>query len=184
MPREDRQSALGNVSFPEYINRQHLVSLASRFCNNYLGYLQELKDLNKYNILAPCYHHPEIQKIEFSNSSLPQSFRRLGETDRPFPVRKRMAGRSWPLRLALKDGHVPMWPGLGGRSLPCTVCKLFGQCPSSSLIRMSSCFSFCMYKTQNLIYTTALFQAAALIKLPIRSQYISRCHYHILAENL
>jgi hypothetical protein len=95
-----------------------------------------------------------------------------------------MAGRSWPLRLALKDGHVPMWPGLGGRSLPCTVCKLFGQCPSSSLIRMSSCFSFCMYKTQNLIYTTALFQSAALIKLPIRSQYISRCHYHILAENL
>ncbi|CAD6261191.1 unnamed protein product [Miscanthus lutarioriparius] len=80
----------------------------------------ELKDLNKYNILAPCYHHPEIQEIEFSNSSLPQSFRRLGETDRPFPVRKRMAGRSWPLRLALKDGHVPMWPGLGGRSLPCT----------------------------------------------------------------
>ncbi|AQK43186.1 Serine carboxypeptidase-like 20 [Zea mays] len=80
----------------------------------------ELKDLNKYNILAPCYHHPEIQEVEFSNSSLPRSFRRLGETDRPFPVRKRMSGRSWPLRLALKDGHVPMWPGLSGRSLPCT----------------------------------------------------------------
>ncbi|PAN37637.1 hypothetical protein PAHAL_7G099800 [Panicum hallii] len=80
----------------------------------------ELKDLNKYNILAPCYHHPEIQEVEFANSSLPLSFRRLGETDRSFPVRKRMAGRSWPLRLALRGGRVPMWPGLGGRSLPCT----------------------------------------------------------------
>uniref|UniRef100_K3Y7H4 Carboxypeptidase n=1 Tax=Setaria italica TaxID=4555 RepID=K3Y7H4_SETIT len=80
----------------------------------------ELKDLNKYNILEPCYHRPDIQEVEFANSSLPLSFRRLGETDRPLPVRKRMAGRSWPLRLALKDGHVPMWPGLGGRSLPCT----------------------------------------------------------------
>ncbi|KAG2571210.1 hypothetical protein PVAP13_7KG015100 [Panicum virgatum] len=80
----------------------------------------ELKDLNKYNILAPCYHHPEIQEVVFANSSLPLSFRRLGETDRPFPVRKRMAGRSWPLRLALRGGRVPMWPGLGGRSLPCT----------------------------------------------------------------
>ncbi|RLM66341.1 serine carboxypeptidase 1-like [Panicum miliaceum] len=80
----------------------------------------ELKDLNKYNILAPCYHHPEIQEVEFANSSLPLSFRRLGETNRPFPVRKRMAGRSWPLRLALRGGRVPMWPRLGGRSLPCT----------------------------------------------------------------
>ncbi|GJN11873.1 hypothetical protein PR202_ga30107 [Eleusine coracana subsp. coracana] len=79
----------------------------------------ELKDLNKYNILTPCYHHPEIQEAEFINSSLPSSFRRLGETERPFPVRKRMAGRSWPLRVALRDGHVPSWPGLGGRSLPC-----------------------------------------------------------------
>jgi hypothetical protein len=95
-----------------------------------------------------------------------------------------MAGRSWPLRLALKDGHVPMWPGLGGRSLPCTVCKLLGQCPSSSLIMMLSCFSSCIYKTQNLIYTIVLFQATALIKLPIRSQHISKCHHHILAENL
>ncbi|KAF8780672.1 hypothetical protein HU200_001275 [Digitaria exilis] len=80
----------------------------------------ELKDLNKYNILEPCYHRPDIQEALFANSSLPLSFRRLGETDRPFPVRKRMAGRSWPLRLALKYGHVPTWSGLGGRSLPCT----------------------------------------------------------------
>ncbi|KAG8083286.1 hypothetical protein GUJ93_ZPchr0015g6922 [Zizania palustris] len=37
----------------------------------------ELKDLNKYNILAPCYHHPENQELEFKNSSLPSSFRML-----------------------------------------------------------------------------------------------------------
>ncbi|RLM64747.1 serine carboxypeptidase 1-like [Panicum miliaceum] len=80
----------------------------------------ELKDLNMYNILAPCYHHPEMQEVEFINSSLPSSFTRLGETERPFPVRKRMAGRSWPLRAAVRNGHIPMWPGLGGRSLPCT----------------------------------------------------------------
>ncbi|CAN6248114.1 unnamed protein product [Urochloa humidicola] len=87
---------------------------------NPYSWSKELKDLNKYNILAPCYHHPEIQEAEFANSSLPLSFRRLGQTDRPFPVRKRMAGRSWPLRLALRGGRVPMWPSLGGRSLPCT----------------------------------------------------------------
>uniref|UniRef100_A0ACD5UAF6 Uncharacterized protein n=2 Tax=Avena sativa TaxID=4498 RepID=A0ACD5UAF6_AVESA len=80
----------------------------------------ELKDLNKYNILAPCYHHPEIQEAVFTNSSLPSSFRKLGETERPFPVRKRMSGRSWPLRLPMSKGRVPMWPQLGGRSLPCT----------------------------------------------------------------
>ncbi|XP_006652175.2 serine carboxypeptidase 1-like [Oryza brachyantha] len=80
----------------------------------------ELKDLNKYNILAPCYHHPEIQELEFKNSSLPSSFRKLGETERRFPVRKRMAGRSWPLRAAITDGRMTMWPELGGRSLPCT----------------------------------------------------------------
>lgn len=105
------------------LSRQH-----RRLMGWAIGCLQELKDLNKYNILAPCYHHPEIQEVEFSNSSLPRSFRRLGETDRPFPVRKRMSGRSWPLRLALKDGHVPMWPGLSGRSLPCTVCCCWWWC--------------------------------------------------------
>ncbi|GJN11872.1 hypothetical protein PR202_ga30106 [Eleusine coracana subsp. coracana] len=80
----------------------------------------ELKDLNVYNILAPCYHHPQIQEAVFRHSSLPESFRRLGETERSFPVRKGMAGRSWPLRAALKDGRVPMWTGIGGRSLNCT----------------------------------------------------------------
>uniref|UniRef100_A0A0E0P7B8 Serine carboxypeptidase 1 n=1 Tax=Oryza rufipogon TaxID=4529 RepID=A0A0E0P7B8_ORYRU len=80
----------------------------------------ELKDLNKYNILAPCYHHPEIQELEFKNSSLPSSFRKLGETEKRFPVRKRMAGRSWPLRAPVTRGRMTMWPELGGRSLPCT----------------------------------------------------------------
>ncbi|VAH59656.1 unnamed protein product [Triticum turgidum subsp. durum] len=80
---------------------------------------QELKDLNTYNILAPCYHHPEVQETAFVNSSLPSSFRKLGETERPFPVRKRTAGLSWPLGLPVSSGHVTLWPELGGRSLPC-----------------------------------------------------------------
>jgi serine carboxypeptidase-like clade 1 len=80
----------------------------------------ELKDLNVYNILAPCYHHPKIQEAVFRHSSLPESFRRLGETERSFPVRKTMAGRSWPMRATLRNGPVPMWTGIGGRSLNCT----------------------------------------------------------------
>uniref|UniRef100_A0ACD5U979 Uncharacterized protein n=1 Tax=Avena sativa TaxID=4498 RepID=A0ACD5U979_AVESA len=84
------------------------------------GVRSRLKDLNQYNILAPCYHHPETQEAVFMNSSLPASFRKLGETERPFPVRKRMAGRSWPLGLAVSIGRVPLWPELSGRSLPCT----------------------------------------------------------------
>ncbi|TVU13686.1 hypothetical protein EJB05_37106 [Eragrostis curvula] len=80
----------------------------------------ELKDLNLYNILAPCYHHPKIQETVFRHSSLPESFRRLGETERAIPVRKGIAGRSWPLRAALRNGRVPMWTGIGGRSLNCT----------------------------------------------------------------
>ncbi|KAJ3675684.1 hypothetical protein LUZ60_004726 [Juncus effusus] len=79
----------------------------------------ELKDLNKYNILEPCFHNPESQQAEFVNSTLPLSFRKLGETERPLPVRKRMFGRAWPLNLAVKPGRVPTWTELG-RSLPCT----------------------------------------------------------------
>ncbi|VAH75488.1 unnamed protein product [Triticum turgidum subsp. durum] len=69
---------------------------------------KELKDLNTYNILAPCYHHPEVQETAFVNSSLPSSFRKLGETERPFPVRKRMAGLSWPLGLP-SDELATIW---------------------------------------------------------------------------
>ncbi|KAF3323736.1 serine carboxypeptidase 1-like protein [Carex littledalei] len=79
----------------------------------------ELKDLNKYHILEPCFHSPEQQEAEFVESQLPPSFRKLGETERPLRVRKRMFGRAWPLNLMVQQGRVPTWPELG-RSLPCT----------------------------------------------------------------
>ncbi|KAJ3697383.1 hypothetical protein LUZ61_001088 [Rhynchospora tenuis] len=79
----------------------------------------DLKDLNKYHILEPCFHSPEQQEAEFANSRLPSSFRKLGETERPLQVRKRMFGRAWPLNLPVREGRVPTWPELS-RSLPCT----------------------------------------------------------------
>ncbi|KAJ6814247.1 serine carboxypeptidase 1 [Iris pallida] len=80
----------------------------------------ELDDLNIYDILEPCYHSPEIKEPISDNSRLPASFRRLGETDRPLPVRKRMFGRSWPYRAPVRAGRVPTWPELGSSSVPCT----------------------------------------------------------------
>lgn len=79
----------------------------------------ELRDLNIYDILEPCYHSPQIREASSGNSRLPSSFRTLGETDRPLPVRKRMFGRSWPLRAPVRDGYVPTWPELGSSSVPC-----------------------------------------------------------------
>ncbi|CAL0304581.1 unnamed protein product [Lupinus luteus] len=64
--------------------------------------------LNTYNILEPCYHGPNTT----SDNSLPLSFRKLGETDKPMPVRKRMFGRGWPLVQPLQSGNVPTWPQL------------------------------------------------------------------------
>ncbi|CAL9086218.1 unnamed protein product [Musa acuminata var. zebrina] len=77
-----------------------------------------LEDLNIYDILEPCYHRPEIRKVTLRHNKLPSSFRRLGETNRPLPVRKRIFGRSWPLRAPVREGHVPTWPELGS-SVPC-----------------------------------------------------------------
>ncbi|KAJ0988980.1 hypothetical protein J5N97_007336 [Dioscorea zingiberensis] len=79
----------------------------------------ELDNLNIYDILEPCYHSPEIRSAISYQSRLPSTFRRLGETDRPLPVRARMFGRSWPLRAPVRDGRVPTWIELGSR-VPCT----------------------------------------------------------------
>ncbi|WOL14403.1 serine carboxypeptidase 1 [Canna indica] len=79
-----------------------------------------LDDLNIYDILEPCYHSPEIREVTLSSNKLPSSFRRLGETDRPLPVRKRMFGRAWPYRAPVREGHVPTWPELGSSNVPCT----------------------------------------------------------------
>ena len=76
-----------------------------------------------YDILEPCYHGEKEENNE-SNSKLPLSFRQLGKTDRPMPVRKRMFGRAWPYRAIVKDGYVPSWPELlsnSGGAPPCVV---------------------------------------------------------------
>ncbi|XP_008794935.2 serine carboxypeptidase 1-like [Phoenix dactylifera] len=89
-------------------------------CQNMLDRVdRELRNLNIYDILEPCYHGREIRDGLSGNSRLPSSFRRLGETDRPLPIRKRMFGRSWPLRAPVRDGYVPTWPELGSSSVPC-----------------------------------------------------------------
>ncbi|KAF1868475.1 hypothetical protein Lal_00008282 [Lupinus albus] len=83
---------------------------------------QAIDGLNIYDILEPCYHGTEAE--EFSASSyirLPSSFRKLGETERPLAVRKRMFGRAWPLRAPVRDGIVPTWPQLSNsNNVPCT----------------------------------------------------------------
>ncbi|CAL0304582.1 unnamed protein product [Lupinus luteus] len=80
-----------------------------------------LERINIYDILEPCYHDSFKQVNTTSNNSLPLSFRKLGETDKPMPVRKRMFGRAWPLRQPVKSGNVPTWPQLSaGGNVPCT----------------------------------------------------------------
>jgi len=72
-------------------------------------YFQAIDGLNVYNILEPCYHFPD-EAIE--NGSLPKSFKQLGVTEKPLPVRKRMFGRAWPFRAPVKPGLVTLWPQL------------------------------------------------------------------------
>ncbi|XP_047957115.1 serine carboxypeptidase 1-like [Salvia hispanica] len=93
----------------------------SQNCENKLFKVDEaLKDLNIYDILEPCYHAPE-SIIQLKNTSMPLSFRKLGETERPLPVRKRIFGRAWPYRAPVRDGYVPTWPQLlKGENVPCT----------------------------------------------------------------
>ncbi|KAL3850469.1 hypothetical protein ACJIZ3_012351 [Penstemon smallii] len=100
----------GNYYNPTSGNCESKLSLVDR----------EIEDLNIYDILEPCYHDtPSI--ISLKNSKLPLSFRRLGETERPLRVRKRMFGRAWPFRAPVKDGPVPTWPQLmNNENVPCT----------------------------------------------------------------
>ncbi|XVF21277.1 hypothetical protein REPUB_Repub12eG0076500 [Reevesia pubescens] len=82
---------------------------------------EKIRGLNIYNILEPCYHVPETPETTDMKIRLPSSFRKLGETDRPLAVRKRMFGRAWPLRAPVRDGIVPTWPQLlNSQSVPCT----------------------------------------------------------------
>ncbi|KAL0460423.1 UNVERIFIED_CONTAM: Serine carboxypeptidase 1 [Sesamum latifolium] len=92
----------------------------SENCEDKLAKVDELlKDINIYDILEPCYHETP-SRIQL-NTRLPPSFRRLGETERPLPVRKRMFGRAWPFRAPVRDGYVPTWPQiLNSEEVPCT----------------------------------------------------------------
>lgn len=82
---------------------------------------QAIQGLNVYNILEPCHHDPEVATNLSSN--LPLSFQKLGLTERPLPVRKRMFGRAWPFRAPVRDGPVTLWPQLlaNTRHVPCVV---------------------------------------------------------------
>ncbi|XP_057519643.1 serine carboxypeptidase-like 20 isoform X1 [Amaranthus tricolor] len=81
---------------------------------------QDIDGLNIYDILEPCYHSPSSSKQNTANLRLPSSFKTLGETDKPLPVRKRIFGRAWPLRAPVRDGRVPTWPEISNSlSVPC-----------------------------------------------------------------
>ncbi|KAL7598892.1 hypothetical protein Lser_V15G26920 [Lactuca serriola] len=67
---------------------------------------QHLDGLNVDNIIKPCFIG---KKIRHENTKLPLSFRKLGETERPLPVRTRMFGRAWPFKAAVKPGYAPSW---------------------------------------------------------------------------
>ncbi|XP_059660020.1 serine carboxypeptidase-like 20 [Cornus florida] len=91
-------------------------------CENTIAKVdRDIEALNIYNILEPCYHAPETGATTNSHLRLPSSFKKLGETERPLPVRTRMFGRAWPFRASVKDGIVPTWPQiLNSDSVPCT----------------------------------------------------------------
>ncbi|CAH2052304.1 unnamed protein product [Thlaspi arvense] len=88
-------------------------------CSTLLAKISDdVKPLNIYNILEPCYHKTSMTAFDFG--SLPPSFLNLGQTERPLPVRKRMFGRAWPLGLVVRPGIVPNWPQFHADfSVPC-----------------------------------------------------------------
>lgn len=89
-----------------------------------LSYIQVLDGLNIYNILEPCYHANNSNKMN-ENTKLPLSFRKLGETERPLPVRTRIFGRAWPFKAPVKPGYVPTWPEIleSTQAVPCIVSR-------------------------------------------------------------
>ncbi|CAI8608252.1 unnamed protein product [Vicia faba] len=90
-------------------------------CTNKLEKIDEdIAGLNIYNILEPCYHGTEADKIITTYAKLPSSFRKLGETEKPHLVRKRIFGRAWPLRAPVRDGIVLTWSQLtDSNNVPC-----------------------------------------------------------------
>ncbi|KAJ3671950.1 hypothetical protein LUZ60_008029 [Juncus effusus] len=89
-------------------------------CQNTLNQVDsEIDGLNIYDILEPCYHDSEISQVA-QKSNMPLSYRKLGETERPMAVRKRIFGRAWPVRAPVRAGRVPSWNELGSSgAVPC-----------------------------------------------------------------
>ncbi|CAN0859658.1 Serine carboxypeptidase 1 [Linum grandiflorum] len=94
-----------------------------KICHNIIDKIDKVvRQLNIYDVLEPCYHHPQGQQL--NQPKLPASFRQLGKTNGPLQVRKRMFGRAWPLwadhfinfrpnsTTAAKDMMMPLWPQL------------------------------------------------------------------------
>ncbi|CAL1412342.1 unnamed protein product [Linum trigynum] len=82
---------------------------------------RQVKGLNIYDILEPCYHDSAAKDATDNKIRLPSSFLELGGTERPLPVRTRMFGRAWPLRANVREGIVPTWPELlSSLTVPCT----------------------------------------------------------------
>ncbi|XP_050206541.1 serine carboxypeptidase 1 [Mercurialis annua] len=112
--------------YEEVINecKENFYNPLSETCESKLLKVDKnLEGLNVYDILEPCYHGTDVIKEDNTDSKirLPSSFRELGRTDRPFPVRKRMFGRAWPFRAPVREGIVPTWPQiLNGDNVPCT----------------------------------------------------------------
>ncbi|CAI0561262.1 unnamed protein product [Linum tenue] len=82
---------------------------------------RQVKGLNIYDILEPCYHDSAAKDAADNKIRLPSSFLELGATERPLPVRTRMFGRAWPFRANVREGIVPTWPELlSSLTVPCT----------------------------------------------------------------
>ncbi|XP_054779594.1 serine carboxypeptidase-like 20 [Prosopis cineraria] len=105
-----------------YVCNGNYYNPVNDICQKLIDKVNETIDgINIYNTLEPCYHGQETVEATISSIRLPTSFKQLGATKRPLPVRKRMFGRSWPLRAPVKDGIVPTWPELSSStSIPCT----------------------------------------------------------------
>ncbi|KAL7599435.1 hypothetical protein Lser_V15G26919 [Lactuca serriola] len=95
--------------------------LRNKECESKMRKVDDVLDgLNMYNILEPCYHANNSNKMN-ENTKLPLSFRKLGETERPLPVRTRIFGRAWPFKAPVKPGYVPTWPEIleSTQAVPC-----------------------------------------------------------------
>ncbi|CAM8925475.1 unnamed protein product [Rhodiola kirilowii] len=115
---EDLFKATGSTCDGNYHDPQ------TQTCSQLLYKIDSLLDgLNIYDILEPCYHgDSESISNKESNSTLPQSFKSLGQdSEKIMGVRKRIFGRAWPYRAPVLDGIVPSWPQLMSNSrVPCT----------------------------------------------------------------